>query len=263
MTAKRRAGFRVRQRVGEIGFYIAKFAAAVITHARETVREHRLLAQQRLAALIASLGSTSRTLLGTNTDTLDLLKTLATSNSSLATVSARITDALLAVRRQSVGFRNNLQTLASSLDISALPIASVMGSWAFAQDQTTVINTQTALVANFDVQQTRAQQALQQISIGDAGSVRPDALATSASGKALRGSQAMATLLAQSLASLDAAGQALASIDPDAALFVDPSATPSKALRDLGAVPNPAPRISLRQLGSQFQPVAGKPTGRA
>lgn len=214
-------------------------------------------AQQQLASQCIELGTTAQSALGVTA--LAAVRSLASgqalpadSPAERASVQAQLAAALTAVQVQ-------LQDLSTGLGVTALDLGNLMGDWTFASDDASLVTTQRQQLAAVDTSRAALRQAWQNPLVLDDGSVRPDVSALTADTPARRvsGAQALATLVAQALASLNPVGAAATTIDPDAALFADPAAWATRNVRAALSGTDGAPRISLRQLAARGQAALG------
>lgn len=214
--------------------------------------------QQRLAELYGRMDAGAISLLSPTLETALLgLQTSALSPVSSSAMRTAIADALTAVRASAADLEDKIQDDMNALDVRSLDLGSVMGSWTFATDQSAAINAQRSLVADFNAAQGAIKAAWQTMQIGTGGLVQPASVAVGSDGVRRSGTEASAVLLAQALQSLSAPSQVLTSIDPDAALFDDPAAWASLALRQTLNSASGAPKISLRQLAARGESALG------
>lgn len=220
--------------------------------------------QQRLGAMAIELGSAAQAALGMSG--LVALRAVSTATtqpadgaSAMADVQAKINAALSNINSALTSIQVQLQDLSTGLDLKAQDVASMMGVWAFASDQPSVVQSQQQQLAATDLTSSELVNAWQNPIVATDGSIRPDvsALTADATPRRVRGAQGLATLLAQSLASISPAPAAATTIDPDAALFADPAGWASRALRTVQGGADGAPKISLRQLAARGQAALG------
>jgi len=243
--------------VGDLRALLAPLAAWSPMPVAATTEQWRAT-QQRLTELYGRMGSAAINQLSLTQRTALLdLQTSALSPVSSTSLRTAIAGVVTDVRASVEELGRKMQAAMNALDVTSMDIGSVMGSWTFAADQSTVINTQRSLVADFNADQGAIKAAWQTMQIGTGGLVQPASVAVGSDGVRRSGTEASAVLLAQALQSMSTQSQALASIDLDAALFDDPAAWGSLALRQTLSPARGAPKISLRQLAARGEAALG------